>query len=100
MHNFEHKGTSFNYNSDMSGNVYIDVRTYRGFDKPEETPLCEVPAEALLAFVAYYLGHKLVETIEDATPEQILALFDRRKQGCGHDASDCYVCVNEEDTSK
>lgn len=70
MHSYRAtKGTSFTFNSDFSGAVYIHVNNSQN----EFAGEARVPGEDLLEFVAYcYVASKKVREIEDAEWKDLL----------------------------
>lgn len=66
MHTYEAKnGTTFNHNSDLSGNVHI-----RAHDGPEYL----VPGDDFLEFVAEFVRGHRIAALEDASAEDVLGL--------------------------
>lgn len=65
MNHFLHDETStgFNYNSDLSGDVYIRVRGAKEV---------AVPGYALLAFIAEYVRSERIAALEQAGVEELL----------------------------
>lgn len=70
MHTIKFNGVLFHHNSDLSGEVILDVR-----DEARGTGQClKVPADALLAFVAHFVRRERTAALEDASPTEVLGL--------------------------
>lgn len=67
MHTFTFGETFFQYNSDLSGDVQIAKRN------GHET--LDVPGEALIAFIAYYVRNQRIREIEDMDDAEVLGLL-------------------------
>lgn len=68
MHTFESSdGATFNYNSDMSGKVFITTKA----------PACEefsIEGECLLEFVAEFIRRQKISKLEDQSWEETLGI--------------------------
>lgn len=69
MHTYTFGDVTFHYNADLSGEVRI-VR--------EDGHVLAVPGEALLVFVAGWVGRQRIREIERMTEYELLGLRDRR----------------------
>ena len=63
-HTYEHEEVSFSYNADMSGYITItNNETGKRF---------EVPAEAILDFVAQHIVQEKISRLENCSTDEIL----------------------------
>ncbi len=70
MHTFSHGDVTFNFNSDLSGEVII--RTGRP-EKVQDS--IEVPGEALLAFIANVVRDHAIEALESMPDDNLIRLL-------------------------
>ena len=68
MPTFSHGKVTFNYNSDLSGDIIIS--TALRYNE------LQVPGEALLAFVAEYVRRQRIGALEDASASEILGVHN------------------------
>ncbi len=79
MHSFfSNDGPVFQYNSDMSGNVRINVRPdqvehLESYNGTGPYVAVEISGEALLQFVAEHIRRQKISKIEEMTVEQLLS---------------------------
>ena len=66
MPTFSHGKVTFNYNSDLSGDVIISTALRHNE--------LHVPGTALLAFVANYVRRQRIGALEDASENEILGV--------------------------
>jgi len=78
MHSFNHHGTAFNFNSDLSGDVRIATVGMVGDRDTQVVSQIWIPGEALIAFMADRVRASRISRFEDdlyaQQDEQILGL--------------------------
>ena len=67
MHTYNYENYTFNYNSDLSGEVII-------YDTLKPNEQIEIEGHALVEFVAEFIKNKKIAELENATTSELLGI--------------------------